>query len=185
MCRKSPGCDGREQQHQIAPKPHHHHLCLGIAETRVIFDQFRAGLGQHQARKQYARKWHPLLRHDLDSRPDDVRHHARLQGRGENGCRAIGPHAPGIQPRIAFANAFVVLRAGKGDCRFAVGQCEKAHFLAGHIVFDDDRGARVAKAAAKHVVDRGARLVDGFGNDHALARRQAIGLDDDRQAKVA
>ena len=64
----------------------------------------------------------------------------------------------------------------------AVAQREERGLLADEKFLDHDLGAGLAQAAAEHHVDRGLGLGDRLGDDHALAGREPVGLDDDRRA---
>ena len=66
---------------------------------------------------------------------------------------------------------------------FAVHHHDKAGFLALQKVFDDHPRTGVAHLVAQqHVVDGGVRFCQSHGDNHAFARRQAVGLDDDGRA---
>ena len=66
----------------------------------------------------------------------------------------------------------------------SVDQSEEAHLLALEELLDDDLAAGGAETAAEDVGDRGVGLVVRAGDDHALARGQPIGLDDDGAARA-
>ena len=63
----------------------------------------------------------------------------------------------------------------------AVDQGEEARLLAVQELLDDDLGAGGAERAGEAGVDGRLGLRRGLGDDHALAGRQAVGLDDDGQ----
>src|SRR5262249_22658885 len=62
----------------------------------------------------------------------------------------------------------------------------EARLFAGEQLLDDHRGPGVAELArAHHPVDRLQRLLRARGDDHALARGEAVRLDDERAGGVA
>ncbi len=61
---------------------------------------------------------------------------------------------------------------------------EEAGFLAIEIFFHHHFGARAAEGSAEHIGKRGLGISEGIGNHHALARRQAIGLEHVRRSKA-
>ena len=63
----------------------------------------------------------------------------------------------------------------------AVDQGKDARLLAFQELLDDDLGAGRPERAGEAGVDGLLRIGPGLGDDHALAGRQAVGLDDDGQ----
>ena len=98
----------------------------------------------------------------------------------DDGRGRIGAHAARVGAGVAVQQALVVLAGGQGQYVAAVAHDDEAGFFAGEEFFDDHACARCAqRAVAQHGVDRGMGLVQRHGHDHALAGRQAVGLDDD------
>jgi hypothetical protein len=65
----------------------------------------------------------------------------------------------------------------------AVDHHDEARFLAVEEFLDHDARARIAELVARqHHVDCRVRLFQRHRDDHALAGREAVGLDDDRRA---
>jgi hypothetical protein len=77
----------------------------------------------------------------------------------------------------------VILGAGQRQNVLAVGEGEETGFLAVEIFLYDDFVARRAEGAVEHAVDGLVGIRFGLGDDHAFARRRAVGLDHDRKAK--
>jgi hypothetical protein len=74
-------------------------------------------------------------------------------------------------------------RGGQRQHVLAVAHDDEAGFFAGQEFLDHDARAGVAEAVIRqHVVDRLVRFFQRHGDHHALAGRQAVGLDDDRRA---
>jgi len=78
----------------------------------------------------------------------------------------------------------VILRGAEGDDRGAVGEREEARLLAFDELLDHDLRARAAERPAEHVGERVLGLGEGLGDHHALARREAIGLEHIRRSKA-
>ncbi len=134
----------------------------------------------HDASVQEARVADAVGGHAVHGRNDHLAHDARVHFRRDHRRRRIGAHAAGVGALIAVAQALVILRRGKGKHIPAVDHRDEARFLARKKVLDDDARTRVAhRVFDQHRVDGrigfGARLRD----DHALARGETIGLDDD------
>ena len=76
----------------------------------------------------------------------------------------------------------MILRGAECDNIGSICQREKACFFARHKFLDHHRCTGIAKssprqsrrATAEHIIQRGQRIVMGFGNDNALTRRQPI-----------
>ena len=68
---------GSDQRgHDVGGQPRHQHLCLRVAEARVIFDKLRPAVGQHQACEQNTFERCAARFHGGDRRIDDLAHHA-------------------------------------------------------------------------------------------------------------
>src|SRR3546814_5307310 len=61
---------------------------------------------------------------------------------------------------------------------------EEARFLAVHKFLDHHFGARAAEGFVEHIFDRRLGLFARFGDDHALARGEAVGLDRSEERRV-
>ncbi len=103
------------------------------------------------------------------------------------GRRRVGTHAAGVRTLVLVQQALVVLAGGQRDDVLAVAQHDEGGFLAFEELLDDNTGTACVVDDAELVVcqdpvDRLVRLGQRHRDDDALARRQAIGLDDDRRA---
>ena len=74
----------------------------------------------------------------------------------------------------------MILRGAEGDDGDAVGQCEEADFLPVEERLNHHGGTRFPEQR----VDRRLGFGDARGDRHALARREAVGLDHHRQAEA-
>ena len=105
---------------------------------------------------------------------------------GDHRGRRVGAHAAGVRPAVAIADALVVLAGGHRQHVLAVDHDDEAGLLAIEELLDHHARAGVAEGiAGEHVAHGGFGFVQVHGDDHALARGQAIGLDDDGRALLA
>ena len=86
----------------------------------------------------------------------------------------LGPRSPSPARLWSWAEANSIARA--------IAKREKRNLLAVEEILNEDILPRLAKFARKHPVDRGFRLFDARRHDDALARREPVGLDDNRRA---
>ncbi|MDT4815202.1 hypothetical protein FQZ97_482260 [compost metagenome] len=97
--------------------------------------------------------------------------------------RRVGAHAAGVRAGIAVADALVVLAGGHGQHVLAVDHDDEAGFLAVEELLDHHPRTGVTEGVAgEHVAHGVFGFVQGHGDDHALARGQAVGLDHDGRA---
>ena len=101
----------------------------------------------------------------------------------DDGRGRVRAHAAGVRPAVAVADALVVL--GRRRARRRASPSHTTWKLAsspGKQLLEHDRGARVAELALAHRCGRWRRSAssDGVGDDDALARREPVGLDDER-----
>ena len=176
---------GEEQTKQILLKTRQHGLGFGIAETRIVFDEPWTIRANHQTGEKDALEGRVHRRHSLERGRDDRPHDAFAHPRIHHRRRRIGTHAPGVGAALAFTDALVILRGSELHCPRAIAKREKRNLLAVEKILDDDSLSRLAKFARKHPVYRGVRLVYAHRHDNALARREPVGLDDDRRTFAA
>ena len=92
---------------------------------------------------------------------------------------------PVFGPGVAVADPLVVLRRRERHHRAAVGERHERDLLAGEELLDHDARAGVAERAPHHhLVEAGARGREVVADQHALAGREPVGLDDDRRAEL-
>ena len=93
----------------------------------------------------------------------------------------VGAHAAGVRPLVAVEDALVVLGGRHRQRGLAVAQGQQRQLLALEVLLHDD--AALAEAAGhEELVQRGSRLGLVGGDDDALARGEAVELQDDRVA---
>ena len=95
----------------------------------------------------------------------------------EDRGRGIGAHAAGVGAALAVEGALVILGAAEQQAGLAIAKREQRGDLALQEFLDHHPRAGGAEPAAQGVVDGGLGLAQGRGDDHALAGRQAVGLD--------
>ena len=114
---------------------------------------------------------------------DDLAHDPRVQRRRHDRRRRVGAHPAGVRALVAVAQALVVLAGRERQAALAVDDDDEARFLAVEKLLDDELRARLAhRPLDEDPVDRRVRFRRGRGDDHALARGEAVGLHDDRRA---
>ena len=105
---------------------------------------------------------------------------------GHHRRRGVSPHTTGVEAGITVANPLVILTGSHRQHVLAIDHDDEARLFTLQKLLDHHPGARVAKGiAGEHVAHRVFRLLQGHGDNHPLARRQTIGLDDDRGALLA
>jgi len=177
---------GQQRRQQIAHQSRQQRLAFGVAEADIVLDELRPLARQHQPGIEHALEGPPLRRHALDRRHDDTVHDLAFERRGEARRGRIGAHAAGIGSGVALADALVVPRRGERQRMRAVDQREEARLLALEKLLDDHFCPGGAEALRHHgLVDGRFRLGDARRHGDALARRQPVGLDDDRRAALA
>ncbi len=96
------------------------------------------------------------------------------------------PHAAGVEAGITVANPLVILTGGHRQHVLAIDHDDEARLFTLQKLLNHHPGARFAKGiAGEHVAHRVFRFLQGHGDNHPLARRQTIGLDDDGSPLLA
>jgi hypothetical protein len=95
---------------------------------------------------------------------------------------AEGPHPARVRAGVAVKDALVVARRLERAEGLAVGDGEDRDLLADEALLDHHARAGVAELAPPHhAVDRVGRFTRVLRDDDPLARREPVGLDDDRE----
>ncbi|MCR6646026.1 MAG: hypothetical protein NVV62_16690 [Terricaulis sp.] len=132
---------------QVAFHAHHHHLRLGIAEARIVFDGFGPS-GEHEAGIENALIGRAAFGKAPGGGSDRYCIANSYCSRVMTGAGAIGAHTAGIGAGIV-EGALVISGGGEGQERFTIAEDEEANFLAFHEFFDDDGGAGSVPAPEK------------------------------------
>ena len=172
------GCRGQQQLGQRVDQPGQHHLGLGVAEARVELDDLHAGVGEDEAGVEQADERRALgveladdgLGHLAGDEVDELLLAAEL--RAEPRERRVGAHAAGVGAGVAVEQALVVLGGAERQHVVAVAEEEERDLGSGEELLDEHRAERQVLVG---VGDRGGAVV---GDDDALARGEAVGLDD-------
>src|SRR6266542_5433729 len=149
-----------ESAEQIALEPRQNRLRLRIAETAVELEYPRAVLGQHQPGVEQSGEGRPAL---LDLRLAESRD------------RGVGAHAAGVRTRVPVADTLEILCRGECDRAVAVGQREQRDLLPFQELLDHDLVPERSGGPQARV-----ELVLRPADEDALARGEAVGLDDAR-----
>ena len=124
----------------------------------------------------------PLPGHFSEDRADgDVGHLFQIRIGNDRG-RAVSAHAAGIGAGVAVEYGLVILRGRQREGRFPIAERQQRNFLAHQKFFDDHTASGRAEHTAHDLAERFERLFLGLGHDDALARREAVRLDDDGRA---
>ena len=169
----------RRCQHQIKrlrTKTHHQHLALGIAKSDVIFHKPGLPVFDHQPCIKHALIRYTAPAHFGHRGADNLMQCFLSNLLCQHRRWRVGPHAAGIRAAIAIAHALVILRAAHRQHSLAIAEHKKRGFLSFHELFNHDFCACAAKFAREHVIHGGIGCLDIFGDNHAFARGQAIGL---------
>ena len=173
---------------QVTLQAQHDRLRFRVAHAAIEFE--RPGVPRsvnHQARIQKTGEGNAILCHPLHRRQDDVAHHFGVDLRRDDGCGRIRAHAAGVRALIGIAQTFVILAGCQRQHVLAVDHDDEARLFAGQKFFDHHSGASLGVrdchfVVEQHHVDGSMRFRCGHRNHHALARSQAVSLDDNRRA---
>ena len=167
-----------QQLGQVAVEPGEDDLGLGVAEADVVLEHLEPVGGEHEAGVEDA----PVV--DAPEvervqggfhRPLDDLLHQVLPDAGHGG---EGAHAARVRTRVAVAQPLVVLGRRQRHRPPPVADAQQRDLGADQALFDDHPPAGgpegVARQLGGHVGDG---LVERIGDQHALARSQAVGLD--------
>ena len=97
--------------------------------------------------------------------------------RAEARHRRVAAHAAGVGSLVAVEDPLVVLRRGQRHDVLAVAEGQQRELFALEELLQHD-GRRAEAPLAEEDLDRLARGGLGVADDHALAGRQAVGLED-------
>ncbi len=142
-----------------------------------------AGRRQHEAGVEDALVVDPLVAEGGEERLEDRLDDLGLRRVGEEAGGGVGAHAAGVRAGVALADPLVVLREGEELKVGPVGDREEGDLGSGEAFLDHDTLACVAEDPPFHdFVDGEGGLAGVLREDDALARGEAVGLDDLRVA---
>ena len=102
-----------QQRNQIAFKPHHDRLALGIAEPGVELQNLRSVVRDHQPDVNHTGVVNPFFLKASQQGVKDLIEDAAVKLRGHDRRRRVGAHAAGIGPAVAIKNPLMILRRGQ------------------------------------------------------------------------
>ncbi len=124
-----------------------------------------------------------FLFHAAHHRLDHLAQHARMNLRRDHRRGRIRAHAAGVGAVVAIQQALVILAGRHRQYMLAIDHHDEAGFFAFEELLDHHPCSRVAQfVVGEHHVYRDERFALVHRDYDALARREAIGLDDDRRA---
>src|ERR1041384_7156835 len=103
--------DSGENFGEIAFESDEDRLRFGVAEADVVFEHARARGGEHETDEEDAAKVELVSLRACERRLDDLADDALERRSIEHVGRGDRPHAAGVRPLVAFADAFVVAKA--------------------------------------------------------------------------
>ena len=173
---------GVEQLEPVAVVGRHEHRRLGIAEADVVLEHARDAPVDHQPHEEHAAEGGALGGHAAQRGLDDLAHHARVDLGRDDGRGRVGAHAAGVGAAVAVGDALVVLRGreGHGPRARRTRRGSSPPRRRGAPRARPWRRPRRARACARmrSMASHASSTVSG--DDDPLARRQAVGLDDQR-----
>src|SRR6187551_3456902 len=164
---------GGKRFEEIAAQAGEERLRLGVAEAAVELEHARPGVGQHQAGVEKAGKRGAAPRELGDHRAVDEAGELLDVFLTEHRYGRVAPHAARVWAFVSVLQPLEVLGRREREDFLTVAESEERDLLALEQLLDDDV---LAERACTH--ERRIRLVLGAAHEHALARREAIGLDD-------
>ena len=171
---------GLHDGQQVGFQQGQHHLGLGVAKAAVVLDDLGTLGGQHQAKVQTALEGAALGPHGRQSGQEDGVHADLGHVGSVVGVGSDGAHAAGVEAGVVVSGPLVVHGGHHGPDGGAVGKGQHADLRTGQKLLDHDLVAGVAEGFVLHDgLDGVLRLNQILGDQHALAQRQAVGLDDD------
>ena len=176
---------GPEVLQEVALQEAQDHLGLGVAEAHVEFEHLGAVSREHQAHVQAALEEPTVVAHAVQDGLDDLLADPLDQLGPDSGHGRDRSHAAGVRAGVTVAHALVILGAREEREVHAIAQDVDGHLGPSQELLDDHHLAGVTVDAVDHeVVESRLGLLLAHGNHHALAGRQAVGLDDQTLAVV-
>src|SRR4051794_8284993 len=158
---------------EVAPQAGQERLRLGGAEAAVELEHARSRVGQHQAGVEEARERRAAPRELGDHRTVDEAHKLLDVVLAEHRHGRVAPHPTRVRALVSVLQPLEVLGGSEREDFVAVRECEERHLLALEQLLDDDVPAERARAHERRI-----RLLLRAADEDALARREAVGLDD-------
>ena len=176
---------GLHHSQQVALQKRQHHLGLRVSETAVVLNDLRAVGRKHQPEIQTAFEGPALRVHGRNGGFENRLHAHLCDLRRIIGVGRDGAHAAGVQAPVAVQRALVVHAGHHGHDGFSVGKAEYRNLRPREKLLDDDTAARRAELPVLHdAFHSGQRRGLVLADQHALAQRKAVRLDDKRVLPV-
>src|SRR6185369_9159137 len=169
---------------EIAFKAHQDWLCLGITEAAIEFEHLRSAGSHHQPAVKDAFVRRALGGHSVDNRLGDVSENPLAHLCIHDRRCGIGTHSTGIRTGVAVSNTLMVLRGDEGNHASAVAHYKERQLFAIEAFLEDHSTSGIAQhGASQHFVGDLGGFFLRLGDDHAFARGETVGFDDNGRAK--
>ena len=171
-------CHTLEQVHEVALCPEHDGLGLGVSHAAVVFDDLGIAVAVDESEEDESFVVQSFCCQTLHRGTDDaVFHllHPRLIGKRYGRDAA---HASGVQTRVAFAYALVVLGFRQDLVVPAVGEDKDGAFNTAEELLDDYARRSLTEHTAQHLAQLLLGLLQGGQDEHALAGTESVGFQD-------
>ena len=169
---------GEQDRAERDREPRQDRLCLGVPEARVALEQDGPVVGQHQPGVEGASERSAASGQLGQDRAVECVEEALGGVVGQVRQGAVCAHAAGVRALVAIEQSLVVSRSRQRDRIATIADRDEARLAAAEPLLDDDPRRR-GIGRRRQGQDRGLRLGRRFADRHALAGREAIGLDDD------
>ena len=161
--------------------------CVSGSPKRTLYSRtygFRP-FSRMMPTKRTPRNGPPFLGHALERRLDDEREDVGRRGGVQEDRRAVRAHAARVRAALAVVDLLVVLRGRERERALAVAEDHEADFLALDEPLDEDAVARRPEdAVLEEELERLLGLRRLLRDDDALARREAVRLEDDTAGRT-
>src|SRR5690606_2042203 len=167
----------KEQVEKIRLDPGQHRLGLRITHSHVILYYIRFPSDVHQSNEYKAFERNGFSFQTVNSWPHDPVLNLFHEGLVGKDYRRHRPHPAGVQARVAFPNAFVVLCFWQHHIVLPVRQYENRQFYTVKEFFNQHFGTRLSEFPVdEHLSQFLTRLTLADADDYAFARRKSVCL---------
>ena len=172
-------CGGLHDGQQIALQQGQHDLRLGVTKAAVVLDDLGAVGRQHQAEVETTLEGAALGLHGGHSGQENLLHAAVGHLGRVVGVRGHSAHAAGVQTLVMIQCALVVHAGNHRLDGLAVAEGQHTDLGAGQKLLNDHMVAGRTELFVQHdLLDAVSSLLLALADQHALAERQTVCLDD-------
>jgi len=172
-------CGGLHDGQQVALQQGQHDLRLRVAEAAVVLNDLGAVRGQHQAEVETALEGAALSLHGGHGGQENLLHAAVGHLGRVVGVRGHRAHAAGVQTLVMIQRALVIHAGNHRLDGLAVTEGQHTDLRTGQKLLHNDMVAGGTELFVQHdLADAVSGLLLALADQHALAERQAVCLDD-------